>query len=100
MLRIYADILDWIEAITPLIRQIARHDPNLASQLERASTSVALNTVKACLAAGSDAWLRTASLRKRWAKASLRSKSLTVAATSNRSRPGCTSYRARFSAHS
>jgi hypothetical protein len=44
MLRIYDDILDWIEAITPLIRQIARHDPNLATQLERASTSVALNT--------------------------------------------------------
>ena len=44
MLRIYNDILDWVEAITPLIRQIARHDPNLASQLERASTSVALNT--------------------------------------------------------
>jgi hypothetical protein len=41
MLRIYNDILDWIEAITPLIRQIARHDPNLATQLERASTSVA-----------------------------------------------------------
>ena len=38
-----ADILDWVEAITPLIRQISRHDPNLASQLERASTSVALN---------------------------------------------------------
>ena len=43
MLRIYSDILDWVEAITPLIRQISRHDPNLASQLERASTSVALN---------------------------------------------------------
>ena len=43
MLRIYSDILDWVEAITPLIRQISRHDPNLASQLERASASVALN---------------------------------------------------------
>lgn len=43
MLRIYSDILQWLEAITPLIRQIAQHNPNLADQLDRASTSVALN---------------------------------------------------------
>ena len=44
MLHIYNDILDWVEAVTPLIRQIAQHNPNLADQLDRASTAVALNT--------------------------------------------------------
>jgi four helix bundle protein len=39
----YSDILDSVEAITPLIRQISQHNPNLADQLDRASTSVALN---------------------------------------------------------
>ena len=43
MLRIYSDILDWVEAVTPLIRQISQHNANLADQLDRASTSVALN---------------------------------------------------------
>jgi len=43
MLRIYADVLDWVEAVTPLIRQIAQHNSNLADQLDRASVSVALN---------------------------------------------------------
>jgi four helix bundle protein len=43
MLRIYQDILDWVEAITPLIRQIAQHNPSLADQLDRACTAVALN---------------------------------------------------------
>ena len=43
MLRIYSDVLDWLELIAPLIRQIARHDSNLATQLRRACTSVALN---------------------------------------------------------
>jgi len=43
MLRIYSDVLDWVEAVTPLIRQISQHNPNLADQLDRASTSVALN---------------------------------------------------------
>ena len=43
MLRIYHDILDWVEAVTPLIRQISQHNPNLADQLDRASVAVALN---------------------------------------------------------
>ena len=43
MLRINTDILDWVEAVTPLIRQISQHNPNLADQLDRASIAVALN---------------------------------------------------------
>jgi four helix bundle protein len=44
MLMIYADILNWLEEIAPLIRRIGRHDRNLAQQLQRASVAVALNT--------------------------------------------------------
>ena len=43
MLHIHDDILDWVEAVTPLIRQISQHNRNLAEQLDRASVSVALN---------------------------------------------------------
>jgi len=27
MLRIHSDVLDWVEAVTPLIRQISQHNP-------------------------------------------------------------------------
>jgi four helix bundle protein len=43
MLHIYPVVLDWLEELAPLISQIARHDADLAKQLRRSSTSVALN---------------------------------------------------------
>ncbi len=46
MLRIYSVILDWHEALRPIIASIRKADPNLASQLDRSSTSVALNTAE------------------------------------------------------
>ena len=44
MLRIYVVILEVLKMLKPLIDKIRRHDGNLADQLGRASTSVALNT--------------------------------------------------------
>ena len=52
MLRIYEDILVWVERLVHSIEQIARHDPDLAKQLRRASTSVALNTAEGMAARG------------------------------------------------
>ncbi len=52
MLRIYADMLDWLEQLASLIEQIARQDPDLARQLRRASRSVVLNTAEAMDARG------------------------------------------------
>jgi hypothetical protein len=42
MLRIYPVILAFVADVYPLIGRIARHDPDLAKQLRRASTSVVL----------------------------------------------------------
>ncbi len=52
MLRIYSDMLDWLEQLARLIDQIARQDPDLAKQLRRASRSVVLNTAEATDARG------------------------------------------------
>jgi four helix bundle protein len=43
-LHIYAIIIELIRRLHPIVQQIARHDPNLADQLRRALTSIALNT--------------------------------------------------------
>ena len=52
MLRIYDDILDWADSVRPVIRSIQRHDPDLARQLRRSSTSVCLNTSEGMVAYG------------------------------------------------
>jgi four helix bundle protein len=52
MLRIYSDMLDWLEELAGLIERIAARDPDLARQLRRASRSVVLNTAEAMDARG------------------------------------------------
>ena len=46
MLRIYPFILETLRKIAPLIRAIAKHDPDLARQLRRSGSSMALNTAE------------------------------------------------------
>ncbi len=43
MLRIYGVILEVLRELSPVVAAIALHDKDLARQLRRASTSVALN---------------------------------------------------------
>src|SRR5437016_2648829 len=52
MLRIYPVILSFVEEVSPLVGRTARHDPDLARQLRRASTAVALNTAEGMYARG------------------------------------------------
>ena len=52
MLRIYPVILMFVEEVAPYIGRIARCDPDLARQLRRASTAVALNTADGMYARG------------------------------------------------
>jgi len=52
VLRIYSVILDWIAALPPVIHAIATHDPHLADQLRRSSTSVGLNVAEGTGATG------------------------------------------------
>ncbi len=44
MLRIYEVILDVVKALGPVMREVERRDPDLARQMRRAASSVALNT--------------------------------------------------------
>jgi four helix bundle protein len=52
MLRIYPIILSFVEDVAPLVARIARHDPDLARQLRRASSAVVLNTAEGRYARG------------------------------------------------
>ena len=46
MLRIYAVVLLMVAEVAPIVKQIARHDRDLAQQGGRALSSVALNTAE------------------------------------------------------
>jgi 23S rRNA-intervening sequence protein len=52
MLHIYPVILAFVADVHPFIERIGRHDPDLAKQLRRASTSVVLNTAEGMYARG------------------------------------------------
>jgi four helix bundle protein len=52
MLQIYSVILSFVEDVGLLVPRIAHQDPDLARQLRRASTGVALNTAEAWVARG------------------------------------------------
>ena len=67
MLRIYDDMLEVIRALRPLLVAIERRDADLARQLRRASSSVALN-----LAEGSGSFGGTRTARYRTALGSAR----------------------------
>ena len=47
MLDIYLFIIETLKMLAELVRQIAKHDPDLAKQLRRAGSSIALNTAEA-----------------------------------------------------
>ena len=51
-MRIFEDILVWLEGLVQPIERIARHDPDLARQLRRASRSVGLNAAEGSAASG------------------------------------------------
>jgi four helix bundle protein len=52
MLRIYPDILEWVSHLTKVVERLANQDPDLAKQLRRSSSSVALNTAEGMVASG------------------------------------------------
>ena len=52
MLVIYSVILSFVEDVAKLTPRIAHHDPDLARQLRRASTAVALNCSEGMYARG------------------------------------------------
>lgn len=46
MLRIYPVLLDLIRALRPLLKQLQRHDPDLARQCRKALSSAPLNVAE------------------------------------------------------
>lgn len=52
MLRIYAVMLDLVRSLVPVIRDLERHDPDLARQCKRALSSGPLNVAEGSYARG------------------------------------------------
>ena len=46
MLRIYSFIIETLQVLEPALREVARHDPDLARQGRRAASSIALNAAE------------------------------------------------------
>jgi four helix bundle protein len=47
MLRIYSTVIDVLRTLRPVVAQIETHDRDLARQLRRAASSIALNVAEA-----------------------------------------------------
>jgi four helix bundle protein len=58
MLRIYSFIIETLRKIAPLVVRIAKHDPDLARQIRRAESSIALNTAEGMGVSGGNERLR------------------------------------------
>ncbi len=58
MLRIYPVLLDLVRSLRPLLRQLERHDPDLARQCRRALASAPLNTAEGSYSRGKNRAVR------------------------------------------
>jgi four helix bundle protein len=58
MLKIHPFIIETLKLVAPTLREIARHDADLARQGRRAAASIALNAAEACGSSGGNARLR------------------------------------------
>ncbi len=52
MLRIYPVLLELVRTLAPLVRELERHDPNLARQCRRALASAPLNVAEGMYSRG------------------------------------------------
>jgi four helix bundle protein len=57
-LLIYPFIIETLRIMSPVVRQIAKHDVDLARQLRRAASSIALNTAEGAGSRGGNQTLR------------------------------------------